>query len=151
MFKHAKERRVWWPVKLTNYDEDGKHFTVEIRVLFGLMPRAEREAITQRELESLAKAAAEANANAKAAELDTMASVATDRALAQLRERAKKTDEQIAALCAHVHDWRGVVDEDGERVTYSADVLRDLLAYEDVMLAFANAYAEASRGAVAKN
>lgn len=151
MFKHAKERRVWWPVKLTNYDEDGKHFTVEIRVLFGLMPRAEREAITQRELESLAKAAAESTANAKAAELDTMASVATDRALAQLRERAKKTDEQIAALCAHVHDWRGVVDEDGERVTYSADVLRDLLAYEDVMLAFANAYAEASRGAVAKN
>lgn len=151
MFKHAKERRVWWPVKLTNYDEDGKHFTVEIRVLFGLMPRAEREAITQRELESLAKAAAESTANAKAAELDTMATVATDRALAQLRERAKKTDEQIAALCAHVHDWRGVVDEDGERVTYSVDVLRDLLAYEDVMLAFANAYAEASRGAVAKN
>lgn len=151
MFKHAKERRVWWPVKMTSYDADGKQTTHEIRVLFGLMPRAEREAITQRELESLAKAAAEANANAKAAELDTMASVATDRALAQLRERAKKTDEQIAALCAHVHDWRGVVDEDGERVTYSADVLRDLLAYEDVMLAFANAYAEASRGAVAKN
>lgn len=54
-------------------------------------------------------------------------------------------------MCEHVHDWRGVVDEDGERVTYSADVLRDLLAYEDVLLAFANAYAEASRGAVAKN
>lgn len=151
MFKHAKERHVWWPVKMTSYDADGKQTTHEIRVLFELMPRAEREAITQRELESLAKAAAEANANAKAAELDTMASVATDRALAQLRERAKKTDEQIAALCAHVHDWRGVVDEDGERVTYSVDVLRDLLAYEDVMLAFANAYSEASRGAVAKN
>lgn len=151
MFKHAKNRRVWWPVKMTSYDADGKQTTHEIRVLFELMPRAEREAITKRELEALALAAAEAAANAKAATLDTMSTAAIDRALAQQCEREKKTAEQVAALLERTHDWRGVVDDDKNPVSYSPDILRDLLAWDDLMLAFTSAYAEASRGAVAKN
>lgn len=150
MFKLAKDRKVWWPVKLSSYNADGEPSTTEIRVLIRLMPRAEREAITQRELESLKQSAIDLQSKADTPE--QMAAQAADRALRQSAERTKREAKNIDELCERVLDWRGVTDEaTGDAVPFSAALLRDLLAYEDVLTAFTAAFAEASRGAVTKN
>lgn len=154
MFTLAKDRKVWWPVKLTSYDAAGKEKPVQIRALFTLYSREERAEIERRALEELRARAAELQAERTArasGELDQMGVQAADMALAKLDEHIGRSLDHVEQLAGRVSDWRGVQDEAGADVPFSPDLLRDLLRYEDVLNAFLAAFAEATRGAVAKN
>lgn len=154
MFKLAKNRQVWWPVKLTTYDEAGKEKPVQIRALFRLYSREERAEIERRALDELRTRAAELQAERERqarGEIDQLGVQAADMALAKLDEHIGRSLDHVEQLVGRVSDWRGVQDEAGADVPFSPDVLRDLLRYEDVLNAFLAAFAEATRGAVAKN
>lgn len=154
MFRHAKNRKVWWPVRITTYDDAGNPKIVQIRALFGLYSRAERAEIERRALEELRARAAELQAEREArarGELDQIGQQAADMALSKLDEHVTRSLDQVEQLASRVHDWRGVQDEAGTDVPFSPEFLRDLLAYDDVLNAFLAAFAEATRGSVAKN
>lgn len=154
MFALARDRRVWWPVKLTTFGEDGKEKRMEIRALFRLYSRQEREALEREALEQLRDQQEALRADREAAargELDALGLQATEAALAKLTERSEMARRNVDRVVDRVCDWRGVVDESGARVEYAPELLRDLLTYEDVLNAFLTAFAEATRGALAKN
>ncbi len=133
MFKLGKERKVWWPVKLAATNEAGESSTVTIRALITLLKADELLALRTAPLQKLAAAGAGADP-------------------AALIERIAGEEQAFTALlAAHVTDWRGVVDDEGADVPFSAEALAAALEYADVRQAFGTALREASTGAAAKN
>ena len=133
MFKLSKERKVWWPVKLVTTNEAGEQTTVTFRGLFGLLKADELLALRAEPLRKLLAGAGTAAPDALIAQLEADERAFTDR------------------VAAHVHDWRGIVDDNGDELAFSAEALRALLEWQDMRQAFGVALREASTGAAAKN
>lgn len=134
MFKLGKERKVWWPVRLAATNEAGESSTVTIRALITLLKADELLALRTAPLQKMLAGAG--------------AATDPDALLAQLQADERALTDRVQA---HVTDWRGVVDEDGADVSFSAEALAGALDYADVRQAFAVALREASTGAAAKN
>lgn len=141
MFRFADLGRVWWPVELPfGFGEDGSD-TGTIHLLF--------ELFTDEELEAREKSVLESTARRLVDQRDSIRTVDDLLAAFESASQLKSTDRQ--AVCARVHDWRGVGDGEGTDVEFSADRMAALLAHRPVFTRVRDALFEASREGVRKN
>lgn len=133
MFKLAKDRKVWWPVRLPTVNEQGEVAHVTIRAQFVLLKADELMQLRIAPLQQVQDAGA------------TSVDAIIDRINSAERDMATR-------VAAHTVDWDGVVDQDsGEPVPFGPDALALAMDYADVRQAFATALREASTGAAPKN
>lgn len=146
--KSAYMRRVWWPLSLQQFDENGVETKGTAVVLVTVLDKAAMKAMQDVGFDSIASAQQMISLRALVS-VDATAQPRID----LLQSRCDDNHAKALAMVQEcVHDWRRVDDAvTGESIGYSADMLRDLLRFGDFQAAFTNALREASNGARAKN
>jgi hypothetical protein len=152
--KQAFQRKVWWPIQLTRFDETGKEIVDGARLLVTVLAGEQLKAHQQQAIELLRDGVmAQQLERSLLIERDPAAVAAGTAELARLRKQiAEGSESTLAVLRAHVHDWRGlVVDHTGATPEFSAETHNDLLEFQDYQQAVTTALREAAAGARAKN
>lgn len=157
MFSKAHLGRVWWPVKITQYDEAGEAVETTIRMQFEPYTRAQRaerqKAVMLRANEALRELKAEVDLGRDADDTATAERIgveATDRVISRMEQAMAATEADIAEVIARTHDWRGA--QDGETaVPFSRELLADLMAFDAFARPVLDAFNACCEGAVRKN
>ncbi len=126
MYRFAKERKVWWPIKVGTINDQGKMEEAEVRIFYKLLDRDELP---------------------KADESDKGVTEMFKK-LAELVQGTGKGDE---LTLSHVFGWEGIADQDGKPIEFSQEALKGTLKDPRFARAVAMGLAQASFGAEIKN
>jgi hypothetical protein len=150
--KHAFQMKVWWPLKIRQFDEAGKesegnalvHLTVltgeQLATFQSTAMQAMREGMVAQQLRALPPTIGQPELAA-----------AREQEIADLERGAQAKGEAVLqVLRDNVHDWRRF-QVDGTELAFSAETFEDLLRYQHFQQAVSTALREAASGARAKN
>ncbi|MCB1627459.1 MAG: hypothetical protein KDI48_06990 [Xanthomonadales bacterium] len=148
-------RKVWWPLKWREYDENGNEVERGMTVLFAIYTNAERAAAKDSALSTML-----VDANRRLGEISKQLQAGVEVQPVEGKTVQQQLDEQLALLAQlnakqlaevveRVRDWRWTIDD--AQVPFSREQLDELVAYPDFAGLFSRGLDEASRGALAKN
>jgi hypothetical protein len=119
MFKMVEQRKVWWPVTWDCPMDGGKVQKTQIQMRFVLInPDDAQELINQ------------------AQELDS-----------EGQSGRAPSERKAELLLSLIDDWKGVGDEDGNAVDFSADALARFFRMPNTFMPVLNAFARCMSGA----